>query len=77
MGNIEGTGLDTVTAADAPLLVDNDHLSLVRYGSGRTYLFTTGFSAVHTGVFPMAPLVTFFQGKQSTPTIPLQLGRFI
>jgi hypothetical protein len=50
MRHIIRTGLNTVTTAYTPLLV-NDYrpILLMGYGTGRAYLFATGFGAVHTG----------------------------
>jgi hypothetical protein len=50
MRNMEGASLNTVTAAYAPLLVDDYDPVLVRYGPSGTHLLTTGFGAVHTGM---------------------------
>jgi hypothetical protein len=63
---MEGTSLNTVTAAYAPRLVDNYMPVLVRYGLGGTHFLTTGFGAVHTtmtGEEPVYLSISFYFGK--------------
>jgi hypothetical protein len=50
MWNAVGAGLDTIAAADAPLLVD-EYESIIGLGDspGRADIQATGFLAVHAG----------------------------